>query len=76
VLGQSTRRVEDLPLLTGAGRFAADIRLDREVYMRVVRSPVAHGRLRGIDATKALSLPGVLGVWTGGDPDGGPTQVL
>lgn len=67
-------RVEDLPLLTGAGRFAADIRLDRETHMRVVRSPVPHGIVRGIDVSAAQAVPGVLAVWPGSDIDVGPIE--
>jgi CO/xanthine dehydrogenase Mo-binding subunit len=67
-------RVEDLPLLTGAGRFAADIRLDREAHMRVVRSPVPHGILRGIDASAAKAMPGVLAVWSASDVGLGPIE--
>jgi aerobic carbon-monoxide dehydrogenase large subunit len=67
-------RVEDLPLLTGAGRFAADIRLDRETHMRVVRSQVPHGIVRGIDVSAARSVPGVLAAWPGSGIDLGPIE--
>ncbi len=67
VIGRSVRRLEDGPLLTGQGRFAADISFPGQVHMRVVRSPVAHGRLLGIDASEALALPGVVAVWTSAD---------
>jgi len=64
VIGERLRRVEDLPLLTGTGRFAADISLAGEAHMRVVRSPVPHGLLRGVGARTALAVPGVLGIWS------------
>ena len=67
-------RVEDLPLLTGAGRFAADIRLDRETHMRVVRSPLPHGVVHGVDASAAKAIPGVLAVWSASDIDLGPIE--
>src|SRR5258708_22949578 len=67
-------RVEDLPLLTGAGRFAADIRLDRETHMRVVRSPVPHGIVHAIDVSAARSVPGVVAVWPGSAIDLGPIE--
>ena len=35
--------------------------------MRVVRSAVAHGKIKSIDATAALKLPGVHAVWTAAD---------
>jgi aerobic carbon-monoxide dehydrogenase large subunit len=64
VIGRSIPRIEDRPLLLGQGRFAADISFPGELYMRVVRSPVAHGLLLGIDSRSALSLPLVHAVWT------------
>ena len=64
VIGRSLARREDPPLLTGQGRFAADINFPGQWIMRVVRSPVAHGEIKGIDASAALALPGVHAVWT------------
>ncbi len=64
VIGRSLARREDPPLLTGQGRFAADINFPGQWIMRVVRSPVAHGEIRSIDASAALALPGVHAVWT------------
>ncbi len=66
-VGRSVPRLEDRPLLTGQGRFAADISFPGQWVMRVVRSPVAHGKLRSIDASAALALPGVHAVWTHAD---------
>jgi CO/xanthine dehydrogenase Mo-binding subunit len=64
VIGRSLPRLEDPPLLTGQGRFAADISFPGQWVMRVVRSAVAHGEIRSIDASAALALPGVHAVWT------------
>jgi CO/xanthine dehydrogenase Mo-binding subunit len=66
-IGRSLPRLEDRPLLTGRGRFAADISFPDQLHMRVLRSPVAHGKLRRIDASAALALPGVHAVWTFAD---------
>jgi len=60
-------RLEDRPLLTGRGRFAADISFPQQLHMRIVRSNFAHGNLRAIDADAALALPGVQAVWTAAD---------
>ena len=49
LIGRSVKRLEDRPLLTGSGRFAADVMVPDMLYMRVVRSPVAFGRLTGPD---------------------------
>lgn len=66
-VGTSIRRLEDRPLLTGNARFAADVELPRQVHMRVVRSPVAHGHLVDIDVEPALSVDGVVGAWSAAD---------
>ncbi len=67
LVGQPLLRREDLPLLTGRGRFVDDVRMPGMHHAVVVRSPVAAGRLRGIDATAALALPGVVAVLVAAD---------
>ncbi len=67
ILGHPVPRIEDQPLIVGDGRFADDISFPNQLHMRIVRSPVAHGRLRGIDAAAALAMPGVVAVWTADD---------
>ncbi len=67
VFGHSVQRLEDPPLITGRGRFAADINFPHQLHMRVVRSPHAHAEIRSIDTTQALALPGVYAVWTADD---------
>ena len=66
-VGRSVPRLEDRPLLLGQGRFAADISFPGQWTMRVVRSAVAHGKIKSIDAKAALALPGVRAVWTAAD---------
>jgi CO/xanthine dehydrogenase Mo-binding subunit len=66
-VGRSVARLEDRPLLMGKGRFAADISFPGQWHMRVVRSPIAHGKIKSIDATEALKLPGVRAVWVATD---------
>jgi CO/xanthine dehydrogenase Mo-binding subunit len=63
-IGRSVPRLEDRTLLTGKGRFAADVSFPGQWTMRVVRSPIAHGRIRSIDTAAALAMPGVHAVWT------------
>jgi carbon-monoxide dehydrogenase large subunit len=68
--GQEIRRVEDVRLLTGAGRFVDDLVLPeapRMLHLVAVRSPVAHARVRGIDVTAARAAPGVRAVLTRAD---------
>src|SRR5262249_40416869 len=66
-VGQPVHRLEDLPLVTGRGRYAADINFPGQLYMRVVRSSHAHGRIISIDATRGRSAPGVVALWTAAD---------
>ena len=67
LIGRSVKRLEDRPLLTGSGRFAADITAPDMLYMRVVRSPVAFGRLTGLRIAEALAHPDAVAVWTAED---------
>jgi carbon-monoxide dehydrogenase large subunit len=64
VVGASVTRLEDVPLVTGRGLFAADVTFPDTLHMRVVRSPVAHGRIVTVDTSAARSAPGVVAVWT------------
>src|SRR5262245_38890942 len=66
-IGQPVRRAEDERLITGKGRFSDDFLLDGQTYAAMVRSPYAHARIRGVDATRAKAMRGVLGVFTGAD---------
>ncbi|HML13801.1 MAG TPA: xanthine dehydrogenase family protein molybdopterin-binding subunit [Xanthobacteraceae bacterium] len=66
-IGASVERLEDPPLVTGRGRFAGDVSFPHQLHMRVVRSPLAHGRIKQIDATAARALAGVAAVWTAAD---------
>src|SRR5471032_1922061 len=66
-VGQPVRRQEDPTLLRGQGNYSDDVNLDNQAYAVMVRSQVAHGILKGIDASEAKKMPGVLGVWTGHD---------
>jgi len=63
-IGKKTARVDGLALLRGKPVFADDIRLKDCLHLKVLRSPHAHARIRSIDATAALALPGVVKVLT------------
>jgi aerobic carbon-monoxide dehydrogenase large subunit len=70
LVGADVPRSEDLPLLTGAARFAADVDREGQVWARVARSPVAHGRLGAVDVEAAAAMPGVVAILTAADvPD-------
>ena len=66
-VGRSLPRLEDRPLVTGQGRFAADISFAHQLHMRVVRSAHAHGRIVAINVDAACAMPGVVAIWTAAD---------
>jgi len=66
-VGTSLPRKEDAHLLTGQGRWVDEIRPAGLLHLQVLRSQVAHARIRGIDATAARAAPGVVAVLTGDD---------
>jgi carbon-monoxide dehydrogenase large subunit len=68
-IGHSLKRVEDRPLLLGMGRFAADGNWPGQIHMRVVRSPVAFGKILAIETAEAAQHEGVVAVWTIRDVD-------
>src|SRR5262249_47968722 len=67
-IGQSVKRVEDGRLLVGRGQFIDDHAPGADVHhAAIVRSPHAHARILGYDASAALAMPGVCSVVTGDD---------
>lgn len=66
-VGQPFKRKEDERLITGKGRFTDDFSMPGQVWAAMVRSPLPHARIRGIDVSAALEMDGVLGVFTGAD---------
>ena len=64
-IGHSVKRVEDARLIEGQGNFLDDITLPGMLHMALVRSPVAHARINGIDTEAATAVDGVLAVVTG-----------
>ena len=66
-IGASPKRREDVRFLTGRGRFGDDISLPNQCYAYFLRSDIAHGRIKSIDASAAENMPGVCAVFTGED---------
>lgn len=66
-MGARMERKEDLRLVTGQGKYLADIVLPGMLHAVFVRSEYAHANILGIDASAALELPGVIAVLTGED---------
>src|SRR5581483_8399263 len=68
-MGHSVKRKEDPRFLRGKGNYVDDLKLPGMLYMDILRSPYAHANIKGIDASRALAMPGVLAVVTGKDLD-------
>ncbi len=67
ILGAAVRRREDPRLVTGQGRFVADLPAEGALHAHFVRSPVAHARIRALDVTAARAMPGVAAIFTAED---------
>jgi aerobic carbon-monoxide dehydrogenase large subunit len=66
-VGRSLVRREDRRLLTGQGQFIADLALPRMLHAVVVRSQVAHARIRSVDVRRVQAMPGVVEALNGAD---------
>src|SRR6059058_3113235 len=61
------KRKEDPRFIRGRGRYVDDVQLPGMLHGAVLRSPLAHARIRSIDTTAALQHPKVHAVITGAD---------
>ena len=66
-VGKARLRKEDARLITGRTRWTDNLTLPGLLHMAILRSPMAHARITGIDTSAAKDLPGVLAVLTGAD---------
>jgi carbon-monoxide dehydrogenase large subunit len=70
VVGKPTPRVEGVLKVTGKAQYSADLNLPGVLWGRCLRSPIAYGRIKKIDISKAEQIPGVKAVITGQDVTG------
>ena len=70
IFGSGIRRREDPRLITGGSVYTDDVTLPGMVHAAILRSPHAHARITGVDASAAAAAPGVIAVYTGADVDG------
>lgn len=66
-VGSPVKRLEDLRLLPGRGTFVDDIERPHMLSAAILRSPLAHGRLRSIETNTAAEMPGVHSIITATD---------
>ena len=63
-LGASIPNPHTDAILTGQARYTMDVAMPNMLHLKVLRSPHAHARLKSIDKSKALAIPGVVAVYT------------
>jgi carbon-monoxide dehydrogenase large subunit len=66
-VGTPVERIEDLRLLRGRGQYVDDLHLEGMLHCAILRSSVAHGRIRSIDTKAARAMPGVRAILTAED---------
>ena len=66
-VGSPIERLEDFRFLTGRGQYVDDLYSERMLHAAILRSSVAHGRIRAIDSAAARACPGVRAVITAAD---------
>src|ERR687894_176167 len=66
-VGQRVKRTEDPRLIRGLAHYVDDIALPGTLHVAFVRSIYAHANITGVDTSAALTLPGVVAVYTGKD---------
>src|SRR4029450_12078842 len=67
IIGPPRRRVDGRAKVTGQTKFADDVMLPRMLHCKLLRSKIAHAKIRSVEVSKALALPGVVAVATGKD---------
>ena len=75
-IGTRPVRPDGVDKVTGRARFGADAHLPNMLVGKVLRSPHAHARLKSIDVSRALALPGVKAVVTRDDFSDLPSEFV
>ncbi len=70
LIGKRLPRVDGLEKVTGDAKYGADYNLPGQLWLKILRSPHPHARIRSIDVSRALSLDGVRDIITGKDFNG------
>jgi xanthine dehydrogenase D subunit len=72
-IGESVKRPDGIPKLTGNFAYISDLYADGMLWGATRRSPYAHARITKLDIGPALAVPGVVSVITQDDVPGKPT---
>ena len=66
-VGQPIERLEDFRFVRGRGQYVDDLARNDMLHAAILRSSIAHGRIRAIDVSRAKKVPGVYAVITAAD---------
>jgi xanthine dehydrogenase molybdenum-binding subunit len=72
VIGRGVPKRDGAEKVSGRTRYLHDLTLPRTAHGKILRAARPHARIRAIDTTRAMALPGVLAVLTGGDVEQHP----
>ena len=64
LIGQNYTTPDLVAKVTGQAKYAEDFRADGMLFCKLLLSPLPHGRIKTIDTSKALAMPGVKGILT------------
>ena len=67
LIGKNYKTPDLMAKVTGRSKYAEDFRAEGMLFCRLVLSPMPHGRIRHIDTSDALAMPGVKAVLTADD---------
>ena len=67
IIGSSLPRLGAIERVTGAQQYAADMRLDNALHVKLVSAACAHARIVAVALADALQIPGVRGIFTARD---------
>ncbi len=66
-IGRAAHRAEDAHLVTGHSRAVGNLVSAASLHLGVLRSPMAHATIDGVDLSGALALPEVVAAFSGAD---------
>ena len=66
-IGKTFRRLDYETKVTGKAQYLADMQVPGMCHGKILRSPLPHARIKSIDTSKALKVPGVVAVITRDD---------
>src|SRR5437773_4901303 len=67
LIGQNYATPDMVAKVTGKAKYAEDFRIDGMLFCKLLLSPVPHGRVKHLDISKAMAMPGVKAILTQDD---------